>query len=106
MHVDYIRPLENGSHFVCDYLSVEDATTRLTAVSSTPFCFNLSPYTSEELTEKKHNFELQPCGSTVLCLDFTQAGIGSHSCGPANQEKYRLRETDFRFHIRLIPEIR
>lgn len=106
MHVDYIRPQENGSHFDCDYLSVEDATTRLTAVSSTPFCFNLSPYTSEELTEKKHNFELQPCGSTVLCLDFNQAGIGSHSCGPAIQEKYRLSETDFRFHIRLIPEIR
>ncbi|MDY5021678.1 MAG: hypothetical protein SPE99_04680, partial [Blautia sp.] len=63
------------------------------------FSFNASVYTQEELTQKKHNYELIPCGSTVLNLDFRQDGIGSNSCGPKLQEKYRLAEKDFTFTL-------
>lgn len=32
---------------------------------------------------KRSRLEIDgPCGSTVLCLDYRQAGIGSNSCGP------------------------
>ena len=103
MHEDYIRPQENGSHFDCDYVMVAGKRGGLVAVSSTTFSFNASIYTQEELAAKKHNYELVPCGSTVLCLDYAQSGIGSNSCGPELLEKYRLGEGTFQFDMKLIP---
>lgn len=104
LHEDYLRPQENGSHYDCDYVIVSDGVCRLTAVSDIPFCFNASEFTQEELTQKAHNYELVPCGSTVLCLDAAQNGIGSNSCGPRLLPQYRLDEQKISFSITLIPE--
>ena len=105
LHEDYIRPQENGSHFDCDYVEVKGSGAGLTAVSAAPFCFSASPYTQEELAEKAHNYELVPCGETVLCLDYAQNGIGSESCGPRLLPRYRLDGERFQFQIRLIPAV-
>lgn len=105
MQEDYIRPQENGSHFDCDYVVVKGIKKCLAAVSDKPFCFNASVFTEEELTEKTHNYELVPCGSTVLCLDYKQNGIGSESCGPRLLKKYRLDDGEFTFTMKLIPSI-
>ena len=70
------------------------------------FSFNVSHFTQEELTEKGHSFELEECGSTVLCLDYRHNGIGSASCGPALNEKYKLIDETIDFSFRLIPEIK
>ncbi len=104
MHEDYLKPQENGSH--CDVISaaVAGGGRRLRAESGTPFSFSVSPYTAEELTEKKHAFELVPCGSTVWSLDYRQNGIGSNSCGPELKQAYRFQEAAFSFSLRLIPE--
>ncbi len=112
LHEDYIRPQENGSHYDCDYVTLSsnaghllpERKTSLTAVSGQTFSFNASVYTEEELTNKAHHYELEECGSTVLCLDYRQNGIGSNSCGPQLIEKYRLDETEFHFELRLKPE--
>ncbi len=104
LHEDYLHPQENGSHYDCDYMLIENDSIRLTAVSNKAFSFNASPYTQEELTEKKHNFELVKSGSTVLCLDYGQAGIGSNSCGGGLLNKYKLSAEEFLFEIKLIPE--
>ena len=71
---DYIRPQENGSHWDCDYVIWSGGTNVLKAYGDHPFSFNASIYTQEELTNKKHNYELVPCGSTVLHLDLKQDG--------------------------------
>ena len=105
LHEDYIRPQENGAHGDCDYVTLEGGGLGLT-VAGSGFSFNASHYTQEELTEKAHNFELEPCGSTVLCLDYRQNGIGSGSCGPALLERYRLTDENIRFTLRLIPQRR
>ena len=104
LHEDYIRPQENGAHGDCDYAVLESDDLRLTVVSTEGFSFNASHYTQEELTGKGHNFELEECGSTVLCLDYKQNGIGSNSCGPELIEKYRLTDETIDFSIRFIPE--
>ena len=104
LHEDYIRPQENGAHGDCDYAVLESDDLRMTVVSTEGFSFNASHYTQEELTEKAHNFELENSGSTVLCLDYKQNGIGSNSCGPELIEKYRLTDETIDFSIRLIPE--
>ena len=97
MHEDYLRPQENGSHTDCDYLILKGTDLTFAAAGEKTFSFNASPYTQEELTTKKHSYELQPCGSTVLCLDYAQNGIGSNSCGPELSEQYRLDAEEFDF---------
>ena len=104
LHEDYIRPQENGSHCGCDYVILEGGGIQLTAVGPEPFSFNASHFTQEELTQKAHNYELEECGSTVLCLDYAQNGIGSNSCGPVLLEKYRLDDETIDFAIRIIPK--
>lgn len=103
LHEDYIRPQENGSHFDCSYVTVSGGQTGLAAAGLTPFSFNASRYTQEELTAKAHNFELEACSSVVLCLDYRMNGIGSNSCGPRLMEKYRFDEEMFTFAITLEP---
>ena len=58
----------------------------------------------EELTDKGHNYELEECGSTVLCLDYRHNGIGSASCGPVLRREYALTDETIDFEIRIIPE--
>ena len=98
-------PQENGSHYDCDYASLASDRAVLTAVGEKTFSFQASIYTQEELTAKAHNYELRPCGSTVFCIDYRQAGIGSASCGPMLLEKYQLKETEISFDVRLKPEL-
>ena len=100
-HEDYIRPQENGSHADCDYVIVKGSVLGIVAYGAQSFAFNVSEYTQEELTEKAHNYV--PCGSTVLCLDYKQNGIGSQSCGPRLKEKYRFDEERFTFEMNLNP---
>lgn len=103
LHEDYIRPQENGSHYDVEYVTLSDRYLSLTAVSQKTFSFNASAYTQEELTAKAHNYELEKCGHTVLCLDYRQTGIGSASCGPELDAKYQLKETHMEFSLTLIP---
>ncbi len=102
MHEDYIRPQENGSHYDCDYVQAAGNGVEMTFVGEKTFSFNASVYTQEELAAKAHNYELEPCGSTVLCIDYRQNGIGSNSCGPALVEKYCLDEAEIDFAVSMI----
>ncbi len=104
MHEDYIRPQENGSHYGCRYVTLTDGLFALTTTAETPFCFNASHYTQEELTAKAHNYELEESDYTVYCLDYRQSGIGSNSCGPELLEKYRLNDESFTFRFAIKPE--
>lgn len=107
MHEDYIMPQENGSHYDCSYVQIgslreNDIKTdmsahSITATSTVPFSMNASPYTAEELTNAAHNYELPESGKSVLCIDYRQNGIGSNSCGPELDEKYRFDENEWEF---------
>ena len=80
---------------------ISDGETSVKFTSGESFSFNASEYTEEKLAEKKHNFELEKCGSSVVCIDSQMAGVGSNACGPALAEKYRLPlpEISANFHI-------
>ena len=100
-HEDYLRPQENSSHFGCSHLAVANPDGGCLEAVGDAFSFNTSRYTQEELAGKAHNYELEPCGSTVLCLDYKLSGIGSNSCGPKLLPQYRLEEKEFDFTIEL-----
>lgn len=104
MHEDYIRPQENGSHGECTYTMLSSADFGLIAFNeSQKFSFSASPYTQEELSSKRHNFELSESPFNVLCLDYKISGVGSCICGPELIEKYRLNDDRFYFEIFLKP---
>ena len=100
-HVDYIKPQENGSHFGCSRAAVTDGDTCLTFASEQPFSFNIQEYTDEELTRKKHNWELEKSGHVILHVDFAMSGIGSGSCGPQLDGKYQVNPKEFRYSLRI-----
>ncbi len=103
MFEDYIRPQENGSHYGCTRMSVTDGAASLTFTNPEGFSFNASEYTQEELAEKRHDFELEKSGFTVICADFKMAGVGSAACGPKLAEKYRLPLPKISGRIRIDP---
>lgn len=69
----------------------------IAVTSAVPFSMNASPYTAEELTNADHNYELPESNKSVLCIDYRQNGIGSNSCGPELDEKYRFDEDEWEF---------
>ena len=69
----------------------------IAVTSAVPFSMNASPYTAEELTNAAHNYELSESDKSVLCIDYRQNGIGSNSCGPELDEKYRFDEDEWEF---------
>lgn len=89
-HEDYIRPQENSSHFGCKIMTLEGTGVKLNFTGEEDFSFNVSEYTQEELAGKRHNYELEKCGDTVVCVDGMMAGVGSNSCGPALAKEFRI----------------
>ena len=104
MHENYLKPQENSSHCGCRYVTLSDGAFALSAAAEQPFSFNVSPYTQEELAGKAHSYELEPCGCTVLCVDYKMSGVGSNSCGPSLLPQYRLEEGQFDFAFSLLME--
>ena len=106
LHEDYTRPQENGSHYDCEYVELNNSRYGIVASAEKAFSFNASYYTQEELEEKTHNYELTESDSVVFCVDYALNGIGSNSCGPVVLEQYRFDDVLFRFQFTLIPYIK
>ena len=106
LHEDYIRPQENGSHYDCEYVELNNSRYGIVASAEKAFSFNASYYTQEELEKKTHNYELIESDSVVFCVDYALNGIGSNSCGPVVLDQYRFDDVLFRFQFTLIPYIK
>jgi len=94
----YIMPQEHGNHCGCLDLQVQN-TLRFTA--DTPFQFSVSDYDAPALTRATHWNELESNGLCNVRIDYKNSGLGSNSCGPELQNKYRLEEKEFSFAFRM-----
>ena len=83
---DYLMPQETGSHFGSTKLTINDV---MTITATQPFSFSVLPYSTTELENAKHNFELKKSNATYINLDIAMSGVGSNSCGPMLDKKYR-----------------
>lgn len=92
-YVPYIRPQEHGSHYQTKYLRLG----QFSFVSAQGFSCNVSEYTVEELTDKKHGFELEKDAYTNVRIDYKVSGIGSASCGPEILDKYKMKDKNVHF---------
>ena len=93
----YIRPQESGSHYACKYLAVKDL---FKVTAEQPFSCSVNPYTTKQLCETLHSFELEGNDFVNVCIDLAMRGVGSHSCGPELPEHYeipRSGKNTFRF---------
>ena len=106
LHEDYIRPQENGSHYDCEYVELNNSRYGIVVSAENAFSFNASYYTQEELEKKTHNYELTESDSVVFCVDYALNGIGSNSCGPVVLDQYRFDDVVFRFQFTLVPYVK
>ena len=74
------------------------------AFAAESFSLSASHYEPHYLTAFKHDFELVPQKETTVIIDYRTSGIGSNSCGPALNEKYRISEKEFDFEFSVKPE--
>ena len=101
----YVRPQENMAHGETDFVSVSSLCGHGLFAFSTgrAFSFNCSHFTSKQLTNTAHDYELVPLKETVVNIDYRHTGIGSASCGPTISKEWRFDEKSFDFEFRLTP---
>ena len=97
-YVPYIMPQENGNHTHVKEVSLIDPANGdgIAFRTEGEVEFQTSHYTKEELTRKGHSYELEPSNTNVR-IDYKVSGIGSASCGPDLDPKYRLSEKEFSY---------
>ena len=95
LYEPYVTPQENGAHQVIK-LAVQQGSLELSVASSHSLSFNLSPYSTRQLSQARHRDELVEEGIYYLHLDYRQAGIGSNSCGPRLLPEHRFDESSFK----------
>lgn len=95
----YVMPQDCGNHICAKYLKVSGQGRSVCFVADTSFEFSALPYTVEALDEAQHAFELPESTSTEVLICYKNRGVGSASCGPDLNEKYRVKDEiiDFSF---------
>ena len=102
---NYVRPQENMAHTDTKWMQVSSLSGHgfTVARSEKDISFNCSHFTPHMLTFTNHNFELKPLKETVVNIDYRHAGIGSQSCGPELDNKFKLSDKNIVLKFRLIP---
>ena len=97
----YIMPQECGNHTDVKRLTLLSDDSAVTVTSDTAFEFSALHYTIEQLDSAKHAFELAESETTELIVCYKNKGVGSRSCGPELQDKYRIKDDiiDFEFTL-------
>jgi beta-galactosidase len=104
LYEPYIKPQESGSHYDVKWLTVtNEEGVGLLFKGSEQFSFNAAHYTKEDLTNTTHRHLLKKRPETYLSIDYKTSGIGSNSCGPDLDEKYRLNEQKISFAFEIKP---
>ena len=94
-YVPYVRPQEHGNHYGTKMLKIGNMVFE----SENGFEFSAMDYTANELYKANHTNELKKDGLVHLRVDYKVSGLGSNSCGPALDKKYRLEEKEFDFNF-------
>jgi beta-galactosidase len=103
-YVPYIVPEENGNKTEVRWVTLTGPQgTGLLAVGSPIMEVSAHHFTTQNLTEARHTYELKRRPEIILNLDYGQSGLGSAACGPGRLEQYQLKAVETRFSLRLRP---
>lgn len=100
-YVEYVFPQEHGNHTEVKLLQIGD----LEFTSAAGMECNVSEYTPKDLYHANHTDELMKDGKTHLRIDYKVSGIGSNSCGPVLEQKYRLDDKKIQFAFTVKPAV-
>lgn len=98
-YVNYVRPQEHGNHWNNRMLSIGGLV-----FEGEGFEFNVSEYSTDAVFNAKHTDELVKDGKVHLRLDYKVSGLGSNSCGPQLEERFRLDEKEIHFAFSVKPQ--
>jgi len=105
LQVPYILPQENGNRTDVRNLTIEGkGKSRLHiaghgSASGTGFDFTASHTSDEQLWAARHWYQVKPVPETLVHIDVAQRGLGTASCGPDTQERYRLRPGTYELEL-------
>jgi beta-galactosidase len=103
-YVPYVLPEENGNKIDVRWAAfTDDAGNGLLAVGMPDLNVSAHHFTTENLTEAKHTYDLVRRDEITLHLDYAQSGLGNGSCGPGVLEQYKLQPKQVEFSLRLRP---
>ena len=98
--VNYIFPQENGNKYDVRWVSLtDDAGHGLMVSGSQPLEANVRHYTTMELAEALHPYELEPIKESVLHINYKMGPLGNESCGPRPLEEYILYPKHWNFTV-------
>jgi beta-galactosidase/evolved beta-galactosidase subunit alpha len=96
----YVRPQENGNHTDTRWVALRDERgSGLLAGGAPTLDFSAHRFTTADLDQAQHTYELTPRPTITLHLDYQQNGVGSGSCGPGVMTTYQLHANPFTFRV-------
>ncbi|MEH7179343.1 beta-galactosidase subunit alpha [Neobacillus vireti] len=104
LYTPYIYPQENGNRHEVRWVSLTNTSGMgFVAAGEPTLDFSAHYYTTENLDQAQHTYDLKKQDFITFNLDHQQHGLGSASCGPDVTEPYRLVNKEFQFAVHLKP---
>lgn len=97
----YDMPQETGNHENTSFVTAGTENRGITVAGCDEFCFSYHEFTVESLDKAKHCNEITFDTRNHLYIDYRMHGLGSHSCGPDVEERYKLHPHAFEFAFTL-----
>ncbi|WKB79974.1 glycoside hydrolase family 2 TIM barrel-domain containing protein [Cellulophaga lytica] len=102
MFTNYVMPQENGNRTETRWLNLTNGKKGGIKIVGVPkFSFSVWPYSSENIEQAKHPYELTQQGYYTLNIDYAQTGLGgtlSHLL-----PKYTLKSGEYNFQFLIQP---
>ena len=104
LYTPYVYPQENGNRSDVRWVSFCDPRGYGFKVCGTPTInFSAHRFTTKDLTDAKHTYNLPVREEITVNLDYRQNGIGTASCGPGVLPQYHLKAEKFAFTVKFKP---
>ena len=108
-YVPYIVPQEHGNKTDVRWVSLTDGygmgllALAMPGTDAGLLEVSAHHFTTEDLAQARHTYELQRREEITLNLDYKQSGLGGASCGPGTLPQYLIQPQPVAYRVRLRP---
>ena len=99
MRGNYIMPQSSGNRTGVEKFTLSGSGSKLSMQSSNPIEFSILPYNDDELGKALHWHELPESENWYLYTDIIQRGVGTRSCGPELNNRYRVQPGGYKMTL-------
>ncbi len=99
---NYLLPQSAGNRTGVESLCVKQKELAFEVKGSKTFEFSILPYSDSELFEAKHWHELPEQNFQYLYTDLKHRGVGTRSCGPQLNGRYRIQPGEYKISLEII----